>query len=121
MEHKGKTTVATEVLLTIARLTALSVEGVSRMGNAPSAPKKLLQKNIGEGVRLEIKEDTVTADIYLVLKNDVNIREVSRQVQHDVARAITEMVGMHVDRVNIHIEDIDFPASEMSPQAKEEV
>ncbi len=120
MEHKGKITVATDVLLTIARLTALNVAGVSRMGNAPSAPRKLLQRNIGEGVRIEINGDTVTADIYLVLKKDVNIREVSRQVQHDVARAITEMVGMQVDRVNIHIEDIDYPSEDMSPKAKEE-
>ncbi len=109
MEPKGKTTVASEVLLTIARLTALNVQGVSRMGSAPSSPKKLLQRNVGEGVSIEIKNDAVTADIYLVLKNDVNIREVSRQVQHDEARAISEMVGMQVDRVNIHIEDIDYP------------
>jgi len=47
-------------------------------------------------------------DLYLVLDKDVNIREVSRNVQHQVARAIAEMTGLKVGHVNIHIEDIDY-------------
>jgi len=50
----------------------------------------------------------VNADIYVILKNDVNVREISHNIQHEVTRAITDMVGMTVGRVNIHIEDIDF-------------
>jgi uncharacterized alkaline shock family protein YloU len=45
----------------------------------------------------------------VILKNDVNMREVSRNIQHDVARAISTMVGMQVGRINIHIEDMDYP------------
>ncbi|HCB01363.1 MAG TPA: Asp23/Gls24 family envelope stress response protein, partial [Anaerolineae bacterium] len=37
-----------------------------------------------------------------------NIREVSRNVQQNVTRAINEIVGMDVGEVNIHIEDIDY-------------
>jgi uncharacterized alkaline shock family protein YloU len=37
------------------------------------------------------------------------MREVSRNVQSQVARAISDMVGMQVGRVNIHIEDVDYP------------
>jgi uncharacterized alkaline shock family protein YloU len=43
-----------------------------------------------------------------MLKEDVNIREVSRNVQQQVTRAIQEMVGMDVGEVNIHIEDMDY-------------
>jgi uncharacterized alkaline shock family protein YloU len=65
---------------------------------------------VGLGVRIDIREDSVTAELYIILKNDVNIRDVSRQVQLNVARAISEMVGMRVGRVNVHIEDIDYPS-----------
>ncbi|MBN2548186.1 MAG: Asp23/Gls24 family envelope stress response protein [Anaerolineales bacterium] len=106
----GKTTIAPEVLITIARLTALDVPGVSRMGNVPGAAKNLFTRSAGEGVRIDITDDMVSADLYIILKNDVNIRDVSRQVQHNVARAVSEMVGMQVGRVNIHIEDIDYPS-----------
>jgi uncharacterized alkaline shock family protein YloU len=110
--HKniGRTTIAPEVLLTIARLTTLSVTGVSRMSPVPGGVNRIFNRNLGEGVRLQIKEDdTVYADLHIILKNDVNIRDVSRSVQHQVARAISDMVGMQVGRVNVHVEDIDYP------------
>jgi uncharacterized alkaline shock family protein YloU len=106
----GKTTIAPEVLLTIARLTTLDVPGVSRMSPVPGGVNRLFKRGFGEGVRIDIRDDdTVYADLYIILENDVNIRDVSRLVQHRVARSISDMVGMQVGRVNIHIEDIDYP------------
>jgi uncharacterized alkaline shock family protein YloU len=109
-EMTGKTTIAPEVLLTIARLTTLSVPGVSRMDAVPGGVNRLFNRGQGEGVRIDIKDDAVSMDLYVILKNDINIREVSRTIQHNVARAITEMVGMQMGRVNVHIQDIDYPA-----------
>jgi uncharacterized alkaline shock family protein YloU len=114
-ENIGKTTISPEVLITIARLTTLEVEGVSRMSNLPAGFNRLFKRKYGEGVRLSIDDDTVTADLFIILKNGVNIREVSRMVQNDVTRAVTEMVGMDVGSVNIHIEDIDFPEKHPRP------
>ena len=106
----GKTTIAPEVLLTIARLTTLDVPGVSRMSPVPGGVNRLFKRGYGEGVRIDIRDDdTVYADLYIILENDINIRDVSRLVQHRVARSISDMVGMQVGRVNIHIEDIDYP------------
>ena len=107
----GKTTVSPDVLISIAKLSALGVPGVSRMAAIPGGVNRLFRKGANEGVRIEIEEEIVYADIYLVLKEDINIREVSRSVQRKVARAIQEMVGMDVGNVNIHIEDIDYEQS----------
>jgi len=107
-DPKGKTTVAPGVLLTIARLTTLNVPGVSRMGNVPADINRLFQGGQGEGVSIAIKDDVVTLDLHVILKQDVNIRDVSRMIQRNVARSISEMVGMQVGRVNIHIEDMDY-------------
>jgi uncharacterized alkaline shock family protein YloU len=107
----GKTTIAAEVLLTIARLTTQNVNNVSRLAHVPNVRVNRLFKRtqIQEGVRIEVIDDLVYIDIYVILKNDVNVRDVSRNIQNDVARAITEMVGMQVGSVNVHIEDIDYP------------
>ena len=110
----GKTTVSPDVLVSIARLSALSVPGVSRMAPVSGGVNRLFRKGANEGVRIDVEDDTVFADMYLVLKEDVNIREVSRNVQQQVTRAIQEMVGMDVGHVDIHIEDIDY---EESPEA----
>jgi uncharacterized alkaline shock family protein YloU len=107
----GKTTVSPDVLISIAKLSALGVPGVSRMAAVTGGVNRLFRKGANEGVRIVVEEDTVFADIYLVLKQDVNIREVSRNVQQQVTRAVQEMVGMDVGHVDIHIEDIDYEES----------
>ena len=112
---KGRTTIAPDVLLTTVRLTTLSVDGVSRMGNIPAGVNRLIRRGFGEGVRVVIQDDTVSADIYVILKNDVNIREVSRTIQRNTGRAIAEMIGMEIGRVNVHIEDIDYPENGIDP------
>ena len=105
---QGKTTVAPDVLVTIARLSALSVPGVSRMANVTGGVNKLFKRGVHDGVRLEVKDNTVYANLYLILKKDVNMREVSRNVQSQVARALQEMVSMEIGEIEIHIEDIDY-------------
>ena len=104
----GKTTVAPDVLVTITRLSALSVPGVSRMARVTGGVNRLFKRGVHDGVRLEVKNNTVYANLYLILKNDVNIREVSREVQQQVSRSLQEMVGMEIGEVEVHIEDIDY-------------
>lgn len=107
----GKTTIAIDVLLTIARLTTLSVPGVSRMSRIPTSGVKgiLKRRQLEDGVNIDIKDDTVYADIYVILQSEVNVREVCRNIQIEVSRAISDMIGMQVGYINIHVEDIDYP------------
>ena len=108
----GSTTIAPEVLVNLARLTTLSVEGVSRMAQTPGAFKQWTKpRTVIEGVEVEISNAHVDLDIYVILESGTNLRQVSREIQHEVSRALTEMVGMPAGRINIHIEDIDFPTT----------
>ena len=118
----GKTTVATNVLLTIARLTTLQVEGVSRMYHSPGGVNRIFQKgDRREGVLIKIEDDRIFAEVHVVLENDVNIREVSRNIQNEVKRAFSDMVGMEVGRINIHIENIDYPAEQISTPKESDI
>lgn len=107
----GKTTISIDVILTIARLTTLDVPGVSRMSRIPSRRFKsmLLYRQDDDGLHIEVEDDTVYAEIYVILESDVNIREIGRNIQTAVARAITDMIGMQVGLINVHVEDIDYP------------
>jgi uncharacterized alkaline shock family protein YloU len=83
------------------------------MYDIPGGVNRIFQRGYDEGVRIRIEDDRVYSDVHVVLDQNVNIREVSRNVQNAVSRAISEMVGMEVGRVNVHIEDIHFlPMSE---------
>lgn len=109
----GKTTISPDVLTTIARLTASRIPGVSHMSTTAADVNQFLKRGLtaAEGVRIEVEDDAVYADIYVVIKCDFNAREVSHQIQSLVARSISEMVGMEVGKVNVHIEDIDYSSN----------
>jgi uncharacterized alkaline shock family protein YloU len=108
----GTTTMAPGVLVTLAKLTAMSVPGVVAMAPQPGGVNRLFRRGVAEGVQIQIDETCVCIDLYLILRHDTNVRDVSRKVQAEVARAIEEMIGMQVTRVDIHIEDIDYSESE---------
>jgi uncharacterized alkaline shock family protein YloU len=104
----GKTTLAPEVLLTITRMAALGVQGVSRLAQVPGGFDRIFKHGTDSGVQMTIEDDVVYIELHIILKKDINVREVSRNIQTQVARAISEMVGMEVGHVNVHVEDIDY-------------
>jgi uncharacterized alkaline shock family protein YloU len=113
--NESKITIAPDVLVTITRLAALSVLGVSRMAQVTGGVNRLFKRGIHDGVRIEVEDNIAVASLYLILKPGVNIREVSRNVQQQVARALQEMVGLDVAEIEIHIEDIDYEETEAKP------
>ena len=105
--RRGKTTIAHDVLLTIARLSAVKTPGVSRTNPLPAGVDRLFKRGVEDGVSVEVRGQSVLVDLYLVMEPGYNLREVGHAVQAAVRRAIEEMVGMDVLAVNIHIEDVD--------------
>ena len=104
----GKTTIAPDVLVTIAQLATASVPGVKRLSPMPGGVQRLFKVGMNDdGVRITVEDEAVYTDIYVIIEHDAQVREVSRAIQFQVARAISEMVGMEVGRVNIHVEDIE--------------
>jgi uncharacterized alkaline shock family protein YloU len=104
----GKTTIDPGVLLTIARLTALSVEGVSHMGEVPGNLRRMFRRDNDQGIRIAIKDGVVDLEVHVVLKSETDIRAVSREIQVEIARAVSVMLGMKVGHIDVHIDDIDF-------------
>jgi uncharacterized alkaline shock family protein YloU len=108
----GKTTIAPEVLITIARMAALNVPGVSAMAPIPGGVDRYFRRGVNEGIRLALRDNVVTGDLFIIVKDNVNIREVGRNVQQQVSRAIQEMVGMDVVQLDVHIENIQYEGTD---------
>ena len=102
----GRTTIAPEVLETIARLTTLAVPGVARMVS-PVGMRRLLGQN---GVRIKVVGNTVHVELYIVTESGASMLSIGRQIQAEVTRAIRDLVGMEVDSVDVHIEDVAYPS-----------
>jgi len=95
-------------MTSIARTAALQVSGVLRMADVSGGVNRFIKRGVHDGVRMEIEDNTVVVNLYLILKPNLNIREVSRNVQIQVARAIQEITGMDVGSIDIYVEGIDY-------------
>ena len=112
----GKTTISPDVLVTIAGLTALGVPGVNSLAKIPVGVNLIFKNRAEDGVCVTIDEKTVSVDLYLNFKRDINVRDVSREIQKRVTRAISEMVDMQVQEINIHVEDIAYETEHAAAQ-----
>ncbi len=112
----GKTTISPDVLVTISGLTALSVPGVHSLAKIPVGVNLIFKNRAEDGVCVTVDEKTVSVDLYLNFDRDINVRDVSREIQKRVTRAISEMVDMQVQEINIHVEDIAYETEHAAAQ-----
>jgi uncharacterized alkaline shock family protein YloU len=119
-EDLGKVTIAPNVLVTIVQKTAGSVPGVAWLHeNVPGVKRLLGLHTVGQGVEVNVVNEQVAVDVYLVAKRDVDLLQMGRQLQRQVTRDIQHIVGMDVREVNVHIEDIETELSQDKSRKKE--
>lgn len=108
----GKVVIAPEVLITIAKLSTLAVPGVASMAPIPGGIDRYVRRGYADGVRIMVKDQSIAADLYIVIQGGVNAHTVSAGVQQEVARALNEMVGMDAGQINVHVADVAFKEEE---------
>jgi uncharacterized alkaline shock family protein YloU len=113
-ESIGRIEVAPEVLMTIARFAVMQVEGVDHLAAVPADIVRLLQRGLRqEGVLLDLSENKVRFNIYVIMAPHVNLLETSRSIQTAVTEAIDMMVGIPVSAVNVYVEDVHYTKGEV--------
>ena len=106
-EQLGVVRIARQVLSSIVINSALQVPGVMRVAQTNDQWSRFLNREVPkQGIALIIKENTISADLYLVVAAGVNIVEVGTAVQEEVASSLEEMVGMQVHEINVYIQDV---------------
>jgi uncharacterized alkaline shock family protein YloU len=107
-KNLGKVTIAPNVLVTIVQKMANSVPGVAHLcENVPGVKRLLGLSTVGRGVQVNVVDDQVLVDVYLVAKRGVDLLQMGRQLQRQVAHDIENIVGMNVREINVHVEDIE--------------
>lgn len=106
----GKVEIAPEVIEVIASIASSEVEGVASMrGNfASGVVEKLGKKNHGKGVKVELTDDGIIVDVYVVMIFGVSIPKVAQNIQDNIRQALMTMTALEVDEVNIHVVGVQF-------------
>lgn len=102
--------IANDVIAVIAGIAAGEVDGVAAMsaGLAGGLTEMLGKKTASRGVKIEVKENHVSLDLFVVVRYGAKIPEVASRIQDRVKIQVERMTGLTVANVNIHIQGVSF-------------
>ena len=95
--QKGKITYDAGIVNGIVALAIKEVDGVSLLNT----------KN--RGVKLEFEKDCIIADISVKVDYGYNVASLAFRIQQSIKHNVESMTKFKVDKINVHIQDVDFP------------
>ena len=108
-ESLGRIEVAPEVLIAIARQALMEVEGIQKTAPIPTDMSNLFHwASRHDGIVLNFEDNRLTFDIYVLMRPGINIVASSRAAQAAVREAMDKMVGIPVQAVTLHVEDVVY-------------
>lgn len=113
----GKTAIDDAVVAKIAGIAAREVPGVHALGGGAARAigtlrSALNQADYGQGVRVEVGEKQVAADITVVAEYPASLQNIAQGVRNSVYEAVTNLVGMEVTEINVTIDDVYIPGED---------
>lgn len=107
-EQGSSITYANEVVATIAGVAAGEVEGIAGMCNVTGGILSKKASNVTRGVKVEIGTEEASVDVYLNVEYGTPIQKAALDVQENVRKSIESMTGLHVVRVDVHVQGVSF-------------
>ena len=107
-----------EVVAIIAGLAANEVEGIAGMCTVSSGLKNK-NRNVTKGVKVEVGTEEVAVDLYVIVEYGIPIQRAAGDAQENVRKAIESMTGLHVVRVDVHVQSVSFE-QEKKPEKQPE-
>ncbi|MEV7663842.1 Asp23/Gls24 family envelope stress response protein [Paenarthrobacter sp. NPDC089316] len=116
-DGRGATTVADGVVAKIAGIAIQEIPGVHALGGGAARAignlrEKVGQKDLTQGVSVEVGQTQVAVDVTLVVEYPHPLQEVADNARNAVYTAIEDLVGMEVTEVNVTITDIHVPSED---------
>lgn len=117
-DSTGSITYANEVIAIIAGVAANEVEGIAGMCTSGGISDVFgRNKNITKGVKVEIGSEEASVDLYVIVEYGTPIQTAATDVQENVRKAIETMTGLHVVRVDVHVQGVSFEKENKEAQA----
>ena len=109
LQNGGTIKYATEVIAIIAGVAAGEVDGIAGMVTSGGIGDIISRnRNITRGIKVEMGGEEVSIDIYAIVEYGQPIQKVALEVQENVRKAIESMTGLHVVKVDVHVQGVSF-------------
>ena len=109
LQNGGTITYANEVIATIAGVAANEIDGIAGMCVSGGFGEILgRNRSITKGVKVEVGSQEAAVDLYIVVEYGQPIQKVASEVQENVRKALESLTGLHVVRVDVHVQGVSF-------------
>ena len=95
--QNGKITYDSGIVNGIVELAINEVDGVTLLNT----------KN--RGVKLEFEKNGIVADISVKVSYGYNVASLAFRIQQSIKHNVESMTKFKVDKINVHLQDVDFP------------
>lgn len=113
VQINGNVKISDDVIATIANIAVSEVDGVAKKYTKPDAKSILGKKNIAKGVRVtRISDEVIGLEIDIVVLYGAKLVEVAWNVQDNVKNHVESMTGLSVEKVNVHIVNVEIEKTE---------
>lgn len=117
LQNGGTITYANEVIATIAGVAANEIDGIAGMCISGGFGEILSRnKNITRGVKVEVGSQEAAVDLYIIVEYGKPIQKVASEVQENVRKALESLTGLHVVRVDVHVQGVSFEKEKKANQ-----
>ena len=117
LQNGGTITYANEVIATIAGVAANEIDGIAGMCISGGFGEILSRnRNITRGVKVEVGSQEAAVDLYIIVEYGKPIQKVASEVQENVRKALESLTGLHVVRVDVHVQGVSFEKEKKANQ-----
>jgi uncharacterized alkaline shock family protein YloU len=121
----GSTTMADDVVATIAGIAAREVPGVFALGGSADRAVTAVREraprgrpDLPAGVRATVGETQAVVDVVLVVEYGSDVVDVAAGVRREVAAAVRRMTDLTVTEVNVTVHDLHLPVGGQDPAGR---
>lgn len=119
-DSTGSITYANEVIAIIAGVAANEVDGVAAMCSPAGSITDVFGRSksvnkVTKGVKVELGTEEVAVDVYFIVEYGTPIQTCAAAIQENVRKSIESMTGLHVVRVDVHVQGVSFEKEQAQP------
>lgn len=109
LQNGGTISYANEVIATIAGVAANEIDGIAGMCVSGGFGEILgRNRNMTKGVKVEVGSQEAAVDLYIIVEYGKPIQKVAGEVQENVRKSLESLTGLHVVRVDVHVQGVSF-------------
>ena len=114
--------ISSDVIAIIAGVAVSEVPGVYGMsGGFAGGISEVLKgkKNLARGIKVEATDVEAKIDVNIIVEYGSRIPDVAFEIQNRVKKAVENMTGLKVEKVNVHVQGVNTESLNDSAEEEE--